>query len=242
MDIVQYEEYLKEKNIHVIPSSYWESDYPNSFTLIKPFDPTVFQKNYNSSYIDSKHTFNITFLFQKEEYYDTSDTLALIKYILKSGLSQKYTVTFKFNYDPHPNIVKTMPIANIRYIGKLPTEEYYGLLQNSHLICSNHRTNYSGRYLAEAAMFSVPILSSPSGGSMQFLTDDNSLFFKTKNMDGPENFVPCEECYAGLFGVVEKNYNNLIRFAYRCRAVVSRLYSQSYYTDTLKYIQEATEL
>jgi len=44
MDIVQYEEYLKEKNIHVIPSSYWESDYPNSFTLIKPFDPTVFQK------------------------------------------------------------------------------------------------------------------------------------------------------------------------------------------------------
>lgn len=241
MDVKLYEEYLQRNNISTIPSSYWEPDYPKSYTLIKPFDRSIFNIDYPTNIVDCKKTFNITFLFQKESYYNTNDILSLIKFILKSNLSSKYNVIFKFNYEPHPHIVKTIPLAKIKYISKLPTHEYFGLLQNSHLICSIHRTAFSGRFLAEAAMFRVPIISSPVGGAMQFLDDSNALFFKSKNADGPENFVPCEECYGGIFNTVEQNYNNMIRFAYRCHAIVSRLYSQSNYNETLKYIREETE-
>jgi len=68
MDVKLYEEYLQRNNISTIPSSYWEPDYPNSYTLIKPFDRSIFNIDYPTNIEDCKKTFNITFLFQKEIY------------------------------------------------------------------------------------------------------------------------------------------------------------------------------
>lgn len=243
MEIAELENFIKSKNIKTIPSEFWRLKEPDAYVLAEPFDFGVFEKKYQSSIIDKKETFNITFLFHKEEYHNSGDIVHLCRFLFSSGYTAKYNVVFKFNYDPGKDLVKTFGIAKIKYIGHLESQdEYFGLLQNSHVIVSNHRTNYSGTYIAEAALFGIPLIVSPTGGSMHFLNQQNTTFLKTKNNEGSENFVPCQECYGGIFGMIETSYSTLLRLAQRARLTARRMYSKEKYKETLLQIKDNIEV
>lgn len=242
MDLSELEEYISQQDIQIIPSEYWKLKYPDAFTVVKPVELSEFDKVYDPVIIDKKKTFNITFLFQNEVDYNTNDIIHLTRFIFNSAYAKKYNIIFKFNYIPREDLIRTFKIAGISYIGPLEKrEEYLSLLQNSHVVISAHRTNHSGLYLGEAALFGVPIITSPTGGSVQLFNANNSLFLKTKNNDGGENFVPCHECLGGIFSFIDNSYPTLLRFGHRARLAARRLYSKERYKSSLEAIKESLE-
>jgi len=242
MDLTELEEYVSRQNIQIIPSEYWKLKYPDAYTVIKPVDLAEFDKKYASTIINKEKTFNITVLFQNELDYNTNDIVHLTRFIFTSAYAKKYKVIFKFNYIPREDLIRTFKIAGIEYIGPLEKrEDYLSLLQNSHVVISSHRTNYSGLYLAEAALFGVPVITSPTGGSAQLFTQTNSLFLKTKNNDGGENFVPCHECLGGIFSFIDTSYPTLLRYGQRARLAARRMYSKERYKASLEAIKDSLE-
>lgn len=242
MEVSELENFIKTHNVKTIPSEFWKAQNPDAFTLPEPFDFSLFDKQYTSSLIDKKKTFNITFLFQQEKFHNSGDIVHLCRFLFSSGYTRKYNIVFKFNYDPGKDLVRTFGIANIKYVNYLEQDEYFGLLQNSHGVVSNHRTNYSGRYIAEVALLGIPLIVSPTGGNMHFLNQQNTTFLKTKNNDGVENFVPCQECYGGIFGFIESSYSTLLRLAQRAKLTARRMYSPEKYKDTLLQIKDSIEV
>ena len=242
MDIKDLEAYVSTGFVQTIPSEYWKLKYPDAFTVVKPLDMSVFDAKYEPSIIDKTKTFNVTFLFQNETDYNTNDIVHLTRFLFNSAYSKKYKIIFKFNYIPREDLIRTFKIAGVHYVGPLESQaEYFGILQNSHVIISSHRTNNSGLYLGEAALFGIPVISSPTGGSAQLFNTNNSLFLKTKNNDGGENFVPCHECLGGIFSFIDNSYPTLLRFGHRAKLTARRLYSKERYKASLEAIKESLE-